>query len=332
MELRILTAADIRAALPMRTAIDAVGKAFGQFSAGTAEVPLRTRLHTEKGVTLLMPAYLSDSRDLAVKIVSVYGENPTLGLPTVAALVQVLDPDTGMPMAILEGDTLTALRTGAAGGLATDLLARAAATRLALFGAGVQSRSQLQAAMAVRNISRVDIVDLNPDAAHKLADDIATWPGAPEVFLAADATAAVKEADIVVAATTSRVPLFDGRDLRPGTHVTGVGAFTPEMQEIDAATIRRARVIVDSREACLAEAGDIIAAMTENSAEADISAVADISAEIGEIVNGSKPGRQNEEEITFFKSVGIAAQDAAAAGAVLAAAEEKGLGQLIRLA
>lgn len=326
MEIRILTAADIRAALPMGAAIEAVGKAFAQFSAGTAEVPLRTRLHTEKGVTLLMPAYLGDSRDLAVKIVSVYGDNPALGLPTVAALVQVLDPDTGMPKAILEGDTLTALRTGAAGGLAANLLARSDATRLTLFGAGVQSRSQLQAVLAVRSISRVDIVDLNPAAARKLADHIATWPGAPEVFLAADAAVAVKKADIVVAATTSRVPLFDGNDLRPGTHVTGVGAFTPEMREIDAATIGRARVIVDSREACLAEAGDIIAAMAENPAEAGI------SAEIGEIVNGSRPGRQNDDEITFFKSVGIAAQDAAAAGAVLAAAEEKGLGQLIRLA
>jgi ornithine cyclodeaminase/alanine dehydrogenase-like protein (mu-crystallin family) len=326
MEIRILTAADIRAALPMGAAIEAVGKAFAQFSAGTAEVPLRTRLHTEKGVTLLMPAYLGDSRDLAVKIVSVYGDNPALGLPTVAALVQVLDPDTGMPKAILEGDTLTALRTGAAGGLAANLLSRSDATRLTLFGAGVQSRSQLQAVLAVRSISRVDIVDLNPAAARKLADDIATWPGAPEVFLTADAAVAVKKADIVVAATTSRVPLFDGNDLCPGTHVTGVGAFTPEMREIDAATIGRARVIVDSREACLAEAGDIIAAMAENPAEADI------SAEIGEIVNGSRPGRQNDDEITFFKSVGIAAQDAAAAGAVLVAAEEKGLGQLIRLA
>lgn len=325
MELRILTAADIRAALPMRAAIDAVGKAFGQFSAGTAEVPLRTRLHTEKGVTLLMPAYLRDSRDLAVKTVSVYGENPALGLPTVAALVQVLDPDTGMPKALLEGDTLTALRTGAAGGLAANLLARADAARVALFGAGVQSRSQLQAVMAVRSISRVDILDLNPVATRTLADEIATWPAAPQVSLGADVGAAVKKADIVLAATTSRSPLFDGRDLRPGTHVTGVGAFTPEMREIDAATIGRARVIVDSREACLAEAGDIIAALADYPAEAVI------SAEIGEIVNGSHPGRQNDEEITFFKSVGIAAQDAAAAGAVLAAAEAQGLGQMVQL-
>jgi ornithine cyclodeaminase len=325
MELRILTAREIRTALPMGAAIEAVGKAFGQFSAGRTEVPLRTRLHTEKGVTLLMPAYLKGSGDLAVKIVSIYGDNPALGLPTVAALVQVLDPKTGMPMALVEGDTLTALRTGAAGGLAADLLARADAGRVALFGAGVQSRSQLEGVLAVRRISRVDLIDLNPEAARKLADEVATWPDAPEVSVTTDAQTAVKSADIVVAATTSRKPLFDGRDLSPGTHVTGVGSFTPEMQEIDPHTIARARVIVDSREACLAEAGDIIAA------KAAISSDALISAEIGEIVNGSQPGRRDDTEITFFKSVGIAAQDAAAAAAALAAAETRGLGQVINL-
>ena len=144
MEIRILTASDIRAALPMRAAVDAVGQAFKQFSSGNAEVPLRTRLHTEKGVTLLMPAYLKESRHLAVKTVSVYGDNPGLGLPTVTALVLVLDPRTGQPRALLEGDTLTALRTGAAGGLAAELLARKDAGRVVLFGAGVQGRQSCQ--------------------------------------------------------------------------------------------------------------------------------------------------------------------------------------------
>jgi ornithine cyclodeaminase len=326
MQLRILTAKEIRTALPMGVAIETVGRAFGQFSAGRAEVPLRTRLHTEKGVTLLMPAYLKGSGDLAVKIVSVYGDNPALGLPTVAALVQVMDPQTGMPKALLEGDTLTALRTGAAGGLAAQLLSRADAGRVTLFGAGVQSRSQLEAVMAVRRITRVDLIDINPEAARKLADEIASWPDAPAVSISTDVQTAVKSADIILAATTSRTPLFDGRDLSPGTHVTGVGSFTPEMQEIDPHTIGRARVIVDSREACMAEAGDLIAA------RAEIGADAAISAEIGEIVNGSQPGRRDDTEITFFKSVGIAAQDAAAAGAALAAAEAQGLGQVVQLA
>ena len=317
MQIRILTAADIRSALSMDEAIDAVARAYGQLSAGKATMPLRSRFHTDKGVTLIMPAHLHESGDFAVKIVSVYPDNPTRGLPTVAATVLALDPQTGMPLALMEGDSLTALRTGAAGGVAARYLARADAATVALFGAGVQARSQLRAAMAVRNIERVLIVDPFETAARQLADDISSWTDAPEALLAESAQAAVSRADIVLAATTTTTPLFDGRDLKPGTHVTGVGSFTPDMQEIDAATISRARVVVDQRDAAMAEAGDIIIGR------------ATIDAEIGEIVNGDRPGRQNDREITFFKSVGLAVQDAVTAAAVLKAAEQKGLGTVI---
>jgi ornithine cyclodeaminase/alanine dehydrogenase-like protein (mu-crystallin family) len=268
-------------------------------------------------VTLIMPAHLHESGDFAVKIVSVYPDNPTLGLPTVAATVLALNPQTGMPLALMEGDSLTALRTGAAGGVAARYLARADAATVALFGAGVQARSQLRAAMAVRNIERVLIVDPFENAARQLADDISGWTDAPEALLAESAQAAVSRADIVLAATTTTTPLFDGHDLKPGTHITGVGSFTPDMQEIDAATIGRARVVVDQRDAAMAEAGDIIIGR------------ATIDAEIGEIVNGDRPGRQNDREITFFKSVGLAVQDAVTAAAVLKAAEQKGLGTVI---
>ena len=241
------------------------------------------------------------------------------GLGVVAATVLALDPQTGMPLALMEGDSLTALRTGAAGGVAARYLARADAENVALFGAGVQARAQLQAAMAVRKIERVWIVDPFESTARRLADDIAGWPDAPAVTLADSPQSAVAQADIVLAATTATTPLFDGNELKPGTHVTGVGSFTPQMQEIDANTIRRARVVVDQRDAAMAEAGDIIIAK------------ATIDAEIGEIINGDKPGRQNDEEITFFKSVGLAVQDAVTAGAVLKAAEEKGLGTVIHM-
>ena len=317
MQIRILTAADICSALSMDEAIDAVARAYGQLSAGKATMPLRSRFHTDKGVTLIMPAHLHESGDFAVKIVSVYPDNPKLGLPTVAATVLALDPQTGMPLALMEGDSLTALRTGAAGGVAARYLARADAATVALFGAGVQARSQLRAAMAVRNIERVLIVDPFENAARRLADDIAGWTDAPEALLAESAQAAVSRADIVLAATTTTTPLFDGHDLKPGTHITGVGSFTPDMQEIDAATIGRARVVVDQRDAAMAEAGDIIIGR------------ATIDAEIGEIVNGDRPGRQNDREITFFKSVGLAVQDAVTAAAVLKAAEQKGLGTVI---
>lgn len=319
MKIRILTAEDVQKALPMDRAIEAVRSAFGQFSGGQANVPLRSRFHTDKGVTLIMPAHLKQTGDFALKVVSVYGENPAKGLPTVAATVLVLDPKTGMPLAFMDGDSLTALRTGAGGGLAADLLAREDAQRAVLFGAGVQARTQLLAALTVRPLAEVTIIDPVTAAAESLAAEVSTWDGAPAVNLGADPAEAVAAADIIMAATTTTTPLFDGSLLKPGTHVTGVGSFTPDMQEIDAATVKRARVIVDSREACQAEAGDII------------KAEAVIDAEIGDIVNGTCPGRENETDITFFKSVGVACQDAAAAAAVLAGAEAADLGQIVDL-
>ncbi len=317
MKIRILTGEEVRQALPMPTAIEAMRSAFGQFSAGQAEVPLRGRLNMPDGVLLLMPAFMQASNDLAVKLVSVFGDNPRLGLPTVSATVLVLDARTGRLKALMEGDSLTALRTGAGGGLAADLLARKDARRVVLFGAGVQGRAQLQAVMAVRLIEQVTLVEHVSQAARDLAREIRSWPQAPQVDLVKDPREALQKADIVLAATTSRTPLFDGAWLRPGTHVTGVGSFSPEMQEIDVATISCARVVVDSRKGCLAEAGDLI--------QAD----ARIDAELGEIVNGTAPGRRDDQEITFFKSVGMAAQDAVAAAAVLQAAEQNGLGILV---
>jgi ornithine cyclodeaminase/alanine dehydrogenase-like protein (mu-crystallin family) len=318
MHIRILTAADIREALPMHAAIDAVAAAYGQLAAGKATMPLRSRFQTANGVTLLMPAHLHASDAFAVKIVSVYDGNPKLNLPTVAATVLALDPQTGMPLALMEGDSLTALRTGAAGGVAARYLARKDASSIALFGAGVQARAQLQAAMAERDRPGDDCRSFRNRCAVPGGRD-RHLAGPPEVMLETSAQRAVSHADIVLAATTTMTPLFDGNDLKPGTHVTGVGSFKPDMQEIDAATIQRARVVVDQREAAMAEAGDIIIGK------------AVIDAEIGEIINGSQPGRQNDQEITFFKSVGLAVQDAATAAAVLQAAEEKGLGTVIQM-
>ncbi len=319
MDLRILSGDDVRAALPMPAAIEAMRRAFGQLSAGDATVPLRSRVPTEKGVTLLMPAFLHKSAELGVKIVSVYGENPARGLPVVSATVLVLDPETGLPRALMDGTSLTAIRTGAGGGLATDLLARRDARTVALFGAGVQARAQLQAVLAVRDIRRVYLRSLTRQSAQMLADEIAGWENPPQVIPADSARHAVQNADIVIAATTSATPVFDGNDLRPGTHITGVGSYTPQMQEVDAVTVERARVVVDSREAALAEAGDII-----------IPGAA-IAAELGEIVNGTQPGRLDADEITFFKSVGVAVQDAVAAAAVFSAAEKMGLGTIVSL-
>ena len=229
MKLRILTAEDVCTALPMTQAIEAVGRAFGQYSAGKAVVPLRSRLHTEKGVTLLMPAYLQQTHELAVKMVSIYGDNPQRGLPTVSAVVVVFDSKTGIPVAVMDGDSLTALRTGAAGGLAAKLLSRRDAETVTLFGAGVQGRSQLRAVLGVRSINQVTIVDVSQGAAAKLAEETAADPTAPNVRVLTDPREAIENADIVIAATTTKTPLFNGRYLKPGTHVTGVGSFSPDI-------------------------------------------------------------------------------------------------------
>ena len=320
MSIRILSAADVRAALPMPKAIDAMRHAYSQLSAGKAIAPPRQHLSTDKGVTLIMPAYLPKKSEFGIKVVSVYDDNLNLGLPRITATVLALDPGTGGPKAFIEGASLTAIRTGAGGGVAADLLARRDAKTVGLFGAGVQARAQLQAVMTVRDVTRVNLISRTQASAEQLAAEISEWRDAPEVNLVSTPQAVVQDADIVICATTSGTPLFDGNVLQSGTHITAVGTFVPEKREVDTETIRRAdRVVVDSREDCLAEAGDLIIPNAE------------IDAEIGEIINGDKPGRESDAEITFFKSVGVAVQDAVAGAVVLAAAEAKGLGTVVEM-
>jgi ornithine cyclodeaminase/alanine dehydrogenase-like protein (mu-crystallin family) len=319
MQIRILTASDVKKALPMPIAIEAMKRAFSQYSAGKSSVPLRARLDTDRGTTLLMPAHLHESNDMAVKIVSIYPDNPALQLPTIAATVIALDPQTGVPLAMMEGTSLTAIRTGAAGGLAAQLLAREDAGIVALFGAGVQARTQLQAVLAVRTIQQVNLYDIQKNAAAQFVADASTWPSPPKIHMAPSPQAAVRNADIVIAATTSATPVFSGNDLKPGTHVTGMGSFSADVQEVDEFTVNRARIVVDSREACREEAGDLIIPQ------------ATIDAEIGEIINGHKAGRRSPEEITFFKTVGVAVQDAVAAATVLAEAQRQKLGSVVNL-
>ncbi len=322
MPLRVLTQDDVRSAITMRQAIDAMRQAFGQLSAGHARVPLRLPLETEKGVTLFMPAYLQRTGDLGAKIVSVYGDNPARGLPMINALVLVLDNQTGMPLALMDGTYLTALRTGAGSGLATELLAREDAEVAAVFGAGAQARTQLEAVRAVRPIREVRIVSRTRASAQRFASEIEGI----DVRVMDDRSAAVRGADIIVAATTSSTPVFDGRDVEPGTHINGIGSYTPAMQEVDAAVVQRAKIVVDQREAALEEAGDLIIPIRQGLIRAE-----DIYAELGEIVNGEKAGRTSDDEITFFKSVGNAAQDVVTARWALEAAEERGLGTLVAL-
>lgn len=327
--MRILSRQDVKMALSMAEAIEVVKNAFAQLSAGEATVPLRTPIEVSRheGVVLFMPAYLIRTDALAVKIVSVYPRNLKAGLPTIHAVVVVVEADTGRPVALMEGGYLTALRTGAASGAATDLLARQDARTVAIFGAGTQGRTQLEAVCQVRDISRAWVCDMNAQAAERYVQEMRGQGRVPaDLRVAASPSEAVREADVICTATTSSTPVFDGHDLRPGTHINAIGAFTPQMQEVDFETIRQARIVVDSRAACLAEAGDLIIPLRKG-----LITEADIYAELGEIAAGIKPGRKDDQQITYFKSVGSAVQDAAVAQRILAEAESKGLGREVEL-
>jgi ornithine cyclodeaminase len=324
MQIRILSAADVRAAIDMPAAIEAMREAFAALVEGSAHVPVRLPLETEHGVTLFMPAHMhrTNSEVAGAKVVSVNPGNAGLGLPVIHAVVLGIDPVTGQTRALMDGTWLTALRTGAVGGLAADLMARPEARVVALFGAGVQARTQLEAVRCVRDVQEVRIVSPSGASAEALAAEL-DGLAARRVD---DPNEAIAGADIVLAATSSATPVFDGSRIEPGTHVTGVGSFTTEMREVDTALVQRARVIVDQREAIMEEAGDIVGPIRDGDVDASV-----MVAEIGEVVLGRVPGRTSDEEVTFFKSVGNAIQDLAVGARVLEVAERDGLGVLVDL-
>ena len=322
----LLTAEEVRKALPMKEAIEAMKNAYTSLSKGMAIVPLRTRLpipHSE-ALSLFMPAFVDsqDGKALAVKVVSLFPTNPARGLAYIQAAVLVFDPETGRAIALLEGSSLTAIRTGAAGGAAIDLLARPGSKVAAIFGAGAQGRTQLEAACTARQIETAFIYDPNPDKAQSFASDMnGKGPIPRDIRVAGSAREAIESADIICAATTSLRPVFQDKDVKAGTHISAVGSYRPDMQEVPAETLQRARVFVDSRSAALEEAGDLIQPM-----HARLFDESHICGELGEVLLGQIPGRQSPDEITYFKSVGIAVQDAMAAQVALTNARKMNLG------
>ena len=322
----ILNATEVRRVLPMEIAIDTVATAYAAVSRAESLTPLRTPMELPHGTILAMPAYLMPTGTAGVKIVSVFPDNPTHGLPTITGLMILLDGSSGVPLAAMDAAALTAIRTGASGGVAADYLARRDANVVALIGAGVQGRTQLQAVAAVRGVSEIRIYDVNPENADSLIRDMEH--GSSARFDRCDtAAAAVRGADVILCATTASLPVFSAGDLQPGVHVTGVGSFHPGMAEIGADTLKRAnRIVVDSREACLEEAGDFIQPICRGEITADV-----INSEIGEIVTGDRPGRSTEEEITVFKAVGLAALDVAVAQTTYCRALDRGMGTQVSM-
>ena len=324
--MKILNATETRQALPMRETIEAMKAAYAALSGGNAELPLRTVLPIapEEATSLFMPAYVHnpDADDaLTIKIVSLFPKNPALGLDFIQAAVLVLDPRSGRSLALLEGSTLTAIRTGAASGAATDLLARPESRVVAIFGVGAQGRTQLEAVCNVREIKTVWIVDTDTARAQNFIDEMSGRAPIPaDIRIAPDPKTALANADIICTATTSVKPVYDAADVRPGTHINGVGSYTLEMIENPPEMLLNASIFIDEKNAILAEAGEIVRAMRE------YGLVDDAMTELGNIVLGKASGRQSKEEITFFKSVGVAVQDAMAAQLALQNAEKLSLG------
>ena len=262
--------------------------------------------------------------ELAAKMVSVFPGNAERGEPTIGGLVIAADPMTGVPSAVLPGAWLTATRTGAASGLATKVLASETAKTALVLGAGPQARTQALAVDAVRELEEIRIYARRSEAGRALVEELAGELRASVVYVE-DLAEAVAGAEIICTATSAREPLISADMLEPGMHINAVGSFRPEMRELDVGVVAHARVFVDSVSACVEEAGELIAAENEGVK------LRSSWTELGTFLEGGAGGRSNSEEVTLFKSVGVAEQDACAAGEAIRRAVEMGLGTEVDL-
>jgi len=305
----LLDEAAVAARLDMGDLIALMERTLADFSAGRALQPVRTVLAIERHAALLavMPGYLPGSEALGVKVVSVAPRNAERGLPTHLATVLLLDPETGALRAIMDGRLITEMRTAAVSAAAARALALPRASRLALLGTGVQASSHLEALRRVRDLERVRVWSPTRERRESFAREASRRLGL-EVEAVDTAERAVRDADLVVTATASHTPVLEGRWLGPGTHVTAVGAARATQRELDAETVRRASVWIDSLAAARVEAGDLLLAERDG-----VSWNERVRGEIGAVFEGTLAGRARPEEITLFKSLGLAVEDAASA-------------------
>ena len=325
----IISRNDLKSILNMEEVIEAVERAFADYARGKWVIPPRTHFTLPEGVILYMPSFLSPGKGaggiLGAKLVSVFPRNPKKGLPLIYGLYLLNDPATGSPLALIDGVYLTGVRTGAASAVATKYLSRRDSRALGIIGTGVQAGFQLMAILAVRAIEVCYLFDRIEDMARRFAEDYSDKLRVNlEVLSSADEV--VGKSDVVVTATTSPIPVFSGSNLRQGTHLNVIGAFTPETREVDSETVKKACLFVDSYEGALSEAGDLLIPMGERVISRD-----DIRGELSEVVTGIKPGRKTVDEITLFKSVGFAIEDAAVAGLAYERVLERGIGTQIEV-
>ncbi|MGO1528504.1 MAG: ornithine cyclodeaminase family protein [Senegalia sp. (in: firmicutes)] len=330
MEILILKKKDIEEVYSMKDAIGASKDALELYSKGESDIPLRINLNVskEEGQSLYMPGYVRGADALGLKLVSVYPNNNKKGLDSISSTMVLKNESTGEVSSIMDGTYLTKLRTGAVSGAATDLLARKDASIFALIGTGGQAKSQLEAILNVRPIKEVRVFARNKEKTEDFIKQMKEELGDKFNFniIASDSSKeAIDNADIITCVTTAKEPVFDGKLVKKGAHINGVGSYTPDMQEIDPYIICNAdKIYVDTLDGVINESGDFIKPIKEGKFKED-----DINGELGELILNKIPSRENDNEITLFKSVGSSILDLVTAKRIYDKARENNMGEII---
>ena len=327
MKVLIVNSAEVTRLLPMDECIDVMADALSALARGEAIVPLRPILWLPEKVGALgmMPSYLASADALGLKVVTVFQGNHGTKYDSHQGAVLLFESKHGQLLSIMDATSITGIRTAAVSGVATRLLARADAKSVAILGSGVQARTHLAAMIHSRSIDSVRVWSRDPEHARRFADRESKRHGIA-VSAASSVQEAVQQADIICTTTSSREPILEGKWISPGTHINAVGSSVPFARELDSDAVRRARLYVDRRESALNEAGDFLLARKEGAVDD-----AHIVGEIGELLLGNIEGRQGPDEITLFKSLGLAVEDLAAANHIYRKAIESNSGVSVEL-
>ncbi|MBU8880138.1 ornithine cyclodeaminase family protein [Bacillus sp. FJAT-29790] len=327
----ILNEQTIREIYRMDDCIDDVEKAFMFGVEGKVIAPIRMSVPHEKmdAETLYMPSYIEPVDFTAVKVVSIFPKNAEQGIKVLQSITLLTEAKTGRHVAMMDASYLTVLRTGASSGVATKYLARKDSRVCAVLGCGAQAIGQIQAIMAVRDLDQIILYNRTFEKAERFKEEIADlftdWEG--EIIVEQNPDDAVRAADIVICSSKSSTPLFDGNVIKLGTHINAIGSYQPHMQEVDVQTLYKSdKIVVDTREGALHEAGDFLVPLEKGLWNEE-----SIYGEIGDILSGEKEGRTNNDEITFYKSVGIGYLDTMVAQSVYQKAVQLGVGEKVKM-
>lgn len=322
-----LSEKQVQSLIEIAELISTLENAHVQYSTGKAVMPVRlvVPLPQIQGRITSMPGFLNENKALGMKVVTYFQENPRRNLPAILGTILLFSAETGKLIAVMDGSYVTAIRTACASAMATKALANAETPVLGILGAGVQARAHIEALTQVKKIERIKIYSPSGASAAGMKKDLES---AMTIAIEATASAedAVRDVDLLVTGSTAKEPIVKSAWLKAGVHINAVGSHRPDHREIDGATVARAKVVVDSREAIMAECGDILLAIKEQAISEN-----HVHGEIGEVIAGTKPGRMSASEVTLYKSVGIAIQDVATANLVYRKALKRGVGTNVEI-